>query len=580
MKRSLPYIFAALSLCVLGPVATQAQETQEQRIQRLEDTVRQLAEANQALTSKVEELEAKQGGEGEQDLKSQIEAIAYQCDPTTFATKKPLYRRNGGFIENMEIGGEWRTRVDYRNNTVDLLDKTDDEGLRLDYRFNLGFGFNFRTDQSTEGHHVPNIRTWFEFQAAGRGANNTAENIATGNFPSAGEFSTRDNDLDFIRLYQAYIAFDNMFDVSGLNFVIGRQEINLGSGLLVGTNEFFTGTVHDALRLDFDISGLPGKFTTFYSKEASSDGQFATGFSTGGILTSRFRSSGDEDELMGFYYGDNDWAEIFKFDLYYIYFNARSSNGTIRPDNVTSPNDPAVDAFGLNTLGGQIHTLGTWLHGEDIFTDGLYLGVEFAYQLGDDENGNERDAALVEFVSEYKLPIDETDIRLFFAYYFAEGDDPSDRLSQNGFKTLFISRHNNEPVFSRHGPYSRFGNVDMIPSENVHVFQGGFKFEPWNNWLMGMTYLFAMANHSERPFTKSALGNVFLDERNIGHEIDFWAKYDIGAATDLFLNLSVFIPVSDFKVLDFNENFQTSNNFSTEETDVAVGLYAQFRVRF
>lgn len=569
---------AALGMITIAP-GLRAQD-HEERIKKLEDLVQKLTTENQSLKTTVDELQTKVAESGTDGLEAKIQEVLAEGDPKTYITRTNILNRSGGVFDHMLFGGEWRTRVDYRNNTADLLDSVDDNGVRLDYRFNLGVGFSFK-DQTTESRHVPNVTTWFEVQAAGRGANNTAEDIPSGIATSVGEFSTRDNDLDLIRLYQAYVEFENMFNADGFNLKIGRQEIRLGSELLIGTNDFFTGTVHDSVRFDWQIESLTGKWTAFYAKEAAADGQFVNGLSTGGLLTSRFRSSGDEDELAGIYYAKNKWLDPVYFDLYYMYFNARSGDSTTRPVNVTSPNDPAVDAFGLNTLGGQIHSLGTWFRGQDLITDGLYLGLEFSYQLGHDEDHNGRDAMLIEFTSDYKLPVDDYNPHIFFSYYFAEGADSNDRLAQNGFKPLFISRHNNDPVFDhQYGPYSRFGNVDMIPSENVHVFQGGFKFDPFEYWTMGVTYLFAMANHSTNPFTLNPIGTVFLDDRGIGHEIDLWAKYSIGAYSDLFLNLSVFVPQSDFQILAIGENVATSYNFTKYETDVAVGLFAQIQVRF
>jgi hypothetical protein len=578
-------VAAALVLAASTAQSAWSQGDVDQKLRQLESKLESVLSELQAVKSENQELRgtvarlsddmAARTDEPAGDQSELERAIndLRKSEPTTFS-EQPLLTRKNGFIDHMIWGGEWRTRVDYRHNTADLLDDIDDDGVRLDYRFNLGLGFVFQPEQR-EGGAVPKIRTWFEIQAAGRGANNTAESIPSGLGVSVGDFATRDNDLDIVRLYQAWIELDNMFSTEGLRLTIGRQEIRLGSELIIGTNEFFTGTVHDAVRLDFDIEAIQGKFHTFYAKEAASDGQVPPGLSTGGLSNGRFRSSGDEDELAAFY---SEWGFLkpLSLDLYYIYYNARSAGSSIAPDNQTSPNDPAVDAFGLSTLEGQINTIGTWLHEDDMLLDGLYLGLETAFQFGEAEDGDSLDSFLVEFTGEYALPV-ESDMApsVYFSYYFAEGPDAGLR---NGFSTFFISRHNNVPVFNgEHGPFSRFGNVDMIPSLNVHVFQLGFRFNPDPNWTLGLSYLYSMANHSRSPFTINPLGTVFLDDRGIGHEIDLYGQYKIDTHAYLFLNFSVFVPDADFSIQPVSDPNGPLQAFDTE---VAVGVFAQIQVRF
>ena len=130
----------------------------------------------------------------------------------------------------------------------------------------------------------------------------------------------------------------------------------------------------------------------------------------------------------------------------------------------------------------------------------------------------------------------------------------------------------------RYGPYSRFGNIDLIPATNVHVFHGGLKFiDSETDWTVGLVYYFAMRHHTQSindPLTISLLGNVFTDERAFGHEVDVYAVHRVSQQIELFFNLSVFIPESDFVVQ------QSVNTFNKVGTDPAVGAYAQIQDRF
>ena len=559
MNRQKSSFLAVVAVLFLLP-GLFAQQSLEDRVTALEKLVGSLQTENAQLKETVAGFEATEA-DGVEEAIQEVVFSSYLGD-------KNLFRADGGFVNRMIWGGEWRTRADWRINTADLLSELDDAGFRLDYRFNLGVGFDLTPSGVDEGSNDLAVTTWFEFQAAGRGANNTAENIQSGIGVGIGDFATRENDLDVLRLYQAYINLDHLFGQDDFSLKIGRQEIIFGSQLIMGTNEFFTGTVHDAIRFDYGFDG--NRISAFYAKEASSDGQVPPGIATGGLLTGQFRASGDEDEVMGLY-GSFSFLDPVDVDAYYFFFNARDAQSFVAPVNVTSPNDPAIDAFGRSTLEGQIHTIGLWAR-SDRLVDDLFLSLEIAYQTGQEEDGDELDALLVELSTEYNLPFwEDSAPRIYFGYYFSEGPDHD---MNNGFAPMFISRHNNDPLRG-HGGYSRFGNVDLIPAQNVHVIQAGFKFEPSEEWIVGLTWLYAWANHSRAQFGINPLGTVFLDDRSIGHEVDVYAKYRLSDQTDFFLNASVFFPEANFVIDSI-----ASGTLERFDTDMAFGLFAHIQVRF
>lgn len=574
-------MLAALAALLLGSTQVQAQEDWRDAFSRLQQEIESLRADNESLREELGEMAG-----GEDGLAAQIGRLREDLgavNPTQKLSQGKVLGGNG-FADRMLWGGEWRTRADYRKNTTDLLDEVDDEGFRLDYRFNLGFGFQWGLkDQLENGGGETTITTWFEIQAAGRAANNTAESITSFQGASIGDFAARDNDLDFIRLYQAFIQVDNLLHIDGFGLKIGRQELKYGSGLILGTNEFYTGTVHDGLRFDLPMEylGDGASISVFYTKQAASDGQFAAGLGNGSLISSQFRTSADEDELMGLYLSGVEPFDGLELDFYYVYFNARSFNGQNAPNNITSANDPLIDAFGSAPLGGRINTLGLWLRSDEIMDDqALYLSIESAYQIGTTENEQDLNAWLIEILADLRLDFASSgpqELRIHGGYYFAEGRDSG---ADAGFSPLFISRHDNQPVHGngRYGPYSRFGNIDLIPQTNVHVFHAGLKFiDAESNWSVGLVYYYAVRHHTQSlndALTTTLLGNVFTDERQFGHEVDLYAVHRVSQQIELFFNLSVFVPESDFVVQ------QSVGSFNKLSTDPAVGAYAQIQVRF
>ncbi|MEZ6195067.1 MAG: alginate export family protein [Planctomycetota bacterium] len=574
-------MFVAVAVALSS--ATAAGQGWEEAFNRLKAEVDQLREENQALRGEIEGMVGGEDGLAAQIGKIQADLGALNPGQNLWGGK--VLRVGGsGFADAVIWGGEWRTRADYRFNASDLLDDVDDAGFRLDYRFNLGLGFVWGLRDGVEdGGNETRIKTWFEIQSAGRAANNTAESIASFQGASIGDFAARDNDLDFVRLYQAYILVENLLHIDGLQLKIGRQELKYGSKLIMGTNEFYTGTVHDAVRLDLPLPflGDNASASVFYAKEAASDGQFPPGITTGSLLSAQFRASGDEDELFGLYVSDMEPLDGIALDFYYIYFNARSGNGVNVPNNITSANDPLIDAFGRATLGGRINTLGLWLRSDELVDNEgtLYTSIESAIQLGSSENDRDLTAWIIEVLVDWRLPFNTGDLkelRIHGGYYFAEG---ADAANDAGFSPLFISRHDNQPVHGRYGAPSRFGNLDLIPQTNVHVFHAGLKYNDFESkWTVGLAYYYAVRQHTtglDDPLTISLLGNIYTDQRQFGHEFDLYAVKQLSTQIELFFNVSLFLPATDFIIQQSN-----GGSFQEVDTDPAFGAYAQIQVRF
>jgi len=173
-------------------------------------------------------------------------------------------------------------------------------------------------------------------------------------------FDARAASVNDVEVYQAYIEARNMWQMP-LTARIGRQELNFGSGWLVGTNDngsLFTGLSFDAFRLTYG--------TDQFSVDA-----FAAKLFENGVV--------EEDGDIDFYgiYGSYKGMEGMAFDAYWLWLrDARRLNDTNFPWFVEwLENWLSVDDYDVT----NIHTIG--LRGAG--TIGAFdFDAEFAYQFG------------------------------------------------------------------------------------------------------------------------------------------------------------------------------------------------------
>ncbi|MCC6694013.1 MAG: alginate export family protein, partial [Candidatus Hydrogenedentes bacterium] len=166
---------------------------------------------------------------------------------------------------------------------------------------------------------------------------------------------------DDVEVYQAYIEANDMFGMP-VRMRIGRQELVLGSGWLVGNNQShpeFPGLSFDAARF------------TYATDQFSVDSFYAL-LAEGGIA----EQDGDI-ELVGLY-GSYTGLENISIDAYWLWLrDARSLNDT----NFVAPIEWLEDVFSIDDYDvTSLHTVGLRAAGT---IGALDFEAEAAYQFGD-----------------------------------------------------------------------------------------------------------------------------------------------------------------------------------------------------
>ena len=223
----------------------------------------------------------------------------------------------------------------------------DEDEPSLDWyeqRTRLGFTADFTND----------VSAYIEFDYYSIWGSDFRSNYITG------ADGPRNNTSD-VQLYQSYIEAREMWGYP-LQLRIGRQEMTLGSGWLIGTNDTaagFWGLSFDAIRLDYatDVFSV----TAFASKLAEN-------------------SSIEQDEDVDLYgiYGSYFGFEDITIDAYWLFLrDARSLNDT----NFIAPVEWLEDAFGIDDYDPTtVHTFG--LRGAGTY-GAFDFEAEVAYQTGD-----------------------------------------------------------------------------------------------------------------------------------------------------------------------------------------------------
>jgi len=221
-------------------------------------------------------------------------------------------------LQNVEVGGKIRIRA----NWLDYDDAGETSFIEQRTRLNVKADF---TDEVTAFIELDSYDIW--------GEDFRSQNYITG-------VDARQASVNDVEVYQAYIEAREMWGTP-LRARVGRQELTLGSGWLVGTNDKrynFTGLSFDALRLSYVTDMV--SVDAIAAKLAESMGDFA------------------EDDI----------------DLYAIY------------GSYTGLEDVVIDAYWMyvrddaTALESDLHTLGLRGAGK---VGAFDFEAEAAYQLGD-----------------------------------------------------------------------------------------------------------------------------------------------------------------------------------------------------
>ncbi|MCX7917528.1 MAG: alginate export family protein, partial [bacterium] len=285
-----------------------------------------------------------------------------------------------------------------------------------------------------------------------------------------------------IDLDLAYIKVSDLL-TPGLSLTVGRQEIQLGEGLVVGSRyEAYDYPVNlaatdlgvrkafDAVRLDYAASGFPLNITAFMSK-----------------IGEAYDQKKDAD-LYGVDVGLK-LADMANVDVYYVKKMDRAADDTL-------------DTVGVRVVSGLPAV------------EGLSLKAEFAKQFGDKPNVDYSGWALLAGF-EYKLPVSmEPKIKLNYARYSA--DDSATNGEYEGWQLVFPAN-----IGSRIGPilYAK-----KIQEENLQTLNLGFSFKPVEKVSVSIDAYWDR-------FLQPVLGT-----KNIGWEVDLGIDWAI--TEDLTLGIS------------------------------------------
>lgn len=261
-----------------------------------------------------------------------------------------------------------------------------------------------------------------------------------------GTANTTDINLDL-----AYIKVSDLL-TPGLNLTIGRQEIELGEGLVVGSAynaynypvdlgapDLGLQKAFDAVKIDYSASAIPLNLTAFLSK-----------------INERYTDDRGEQTLYGLDIGYKV-GEVANIDVYYV----RRDTDRNPPAH---PTDAKLDTAGLRVVAG-IPAI-----------TGLSLKAEYAKQFGDDETAANND-------------YEGSALLLGVAYQFAANMEPQIKVNY-----LLLTGDDNPagdiknwvPVFpsnigSRIGPlFYAYDAVNGITNgeSNLSVINLGFSIKP------------------------------------------------------------------------------------------------------
>lgn len=577
-------VLAVVFLC-LGAVRALAQPPVEQE---LRDEIKRLREEMSAQKADFETKIAGLQGQIETGFK---ERLSQEIDDIV-ARKSKFYRRpdaTGRIFGNYSIfdavqgglifTGLFRSRFEYRANNVDFNPGDgglDDEGVRFNGRFRLGFGAVLVRDAPTD----PVITALMEFQAYGTFANNTYFTFAgPGGIPLPTEFTIFREPYEQVTLYQGYISFEQLL-AEQTYIKVGRQEIVRGTEFLLGNNAFYDGTVHDAFLVEYEgITDV--KLAAFFAKEAQSDTELAV------IVPA---ADFDEDEMSGFY-GQVQATEDLSFDAYAIYFNARSN---FTDSFVTRSTNFAFDGAYNPALMGHFWTLGgrAFLTRIDLFGGFLALNAEAAYQTGDNGLAGVGGVGAPdrqslhgwsgEFIANYWFDPTAEGVKpiVTLAYYYAGGGEKNDGggngfpLDHVGFQPMFINRHFNyvdrssydRPLIPGGG---RYGNLDQIPLSNMHIAKAAVTIAPSDVTEVGLAGLMAITADDEGWGTGVH-----------GYEIDLFGSYAYNPYIHFAANVSVFFPQKTADDMSDYLFFAGTGTAGRSENEPSLGFYLEALIEF
>ncbi len=574
--------FGLLFVLALGTNLV-AQPTVEELLDEIRALKQQMTAQREEFTGRIQELQEQVDTSLRQELEKEIEDIVAQ--KSRFYRRPPVESRKWSDLSifdalkgGLMFTGLFRSRAEVRLNNVDFNGSDrgiDDEGFRINGRFRLGFGAVLERGADTD----PVISALTELQAYGTFANNTYFSFAgPGGVPLPTDFTIFREPFEQVGIYQGYLSFERLLD-QNVFVKIGRQEMVYGSEFLLGNNSFYDGTVHDAIRVDYDN----GEFSVsgFFAKEAQSDTELAVIFPAQDF---------DEDYLAGVY-SEFKPAENLELDVYALYFDARSN---FTDSFVTRSTNFGFDGALNPPILGHFWTLGARLftHSLDLGGDKLSINAEVAYQFGkngvvDAASGGLDEQPIhgwaTEIFASYRLDPTAEGLKPIFTvgYYWAAGGEKNPDTANGfptnniGFQPLFINRHftglqdRSEITMPYFPGGGRYGNLDLIPLNNMHILKASVSVAPTDKTELGVSALMAIVADDEG-----------FGDGVFGYEIDLFASYRYSDFILFEGAIGFFIPQEIATDASNYYFFGGADPNSEADNSLAFGAYVQALIQF
>lgn len=324
------------------------------------------------------------------------------------------------------IHGDIRSRLDYFEN-FDYLD-VDNGGSRDNASI-----WPYTVRVGIDGTITDNVKALVDFRTDGTFGSSPTFNEFGGDprfFSSA--YSSEDN----VNLYQGWLQIDKLFGWENFSLKLGRQEHTLGTELLLGDNDFYTGQSFDGARMMWTNDKWDANLFYYKLVENNFDNGLGLGF-------------GGDSQDTNFFGGTFDWKfeKFGQLDAYWLRFQGLDD---FTPFSV-------VDGTGIDTLGVR---WGKMLGSKD---DGMFdWNVEFATQTGDYGNGvgsTDVSSDVVEGWFGVNLFPGDSHHRFHVGVLQATGDDPTTADDETFF-----------PLFGDGHAYNRLGNLDNLPGDPAQFF--------------------------------------------------------------------------------------------------------------
>ncbi|MBI5093086.1 MAG: alginate export family protein [Candidatus Hydrogenedentes bacterium] len=436
-------------------------------------------------------------------------------------------------LQNVEVGGSIRIRARSFENSFDTLSGTPPRALRIPMFFlperPIGpFGTNTHYDWSTRGNDrnfleesarlnvradfTNDVSSFVELRTYGMWGRDFRSNYITGQ-------DTRFYQASTAYLYQGYIQTDNTFGYP-LTLRLGRQELHMGKGWLIGSKIGIQDRSYDAIRLTY--SEAPLTVEAFAAK----------------LLERGTREQDGDTDLYGIY-GTYAVCKECNASLYwYLVRDGRRQNDT----NFAWFPERVEDAFGVDDYDPtNMNTVGTRLWGAYAGWD---YDLELAYQFGNADSvgvlfktgtyGDDRASyghAAADLEVGYRFDV-KYQPRVFVGGAYYGGEDkrgisfwqwlsPFDRPEASvSFNRLFPDSAYNE-VIDNHRTLSNFNQIRM-----------GVSAKPWEKVTTALSVSHFEANaRFDRPRTFS-VGRFAVP---VAPSLSFWTKQssgDLGYLTD------------------------------------------------